>query len=141
MFDRYFVDARGRVGERVGSINMEVVERRAPTDDSVRLLREMEGQARAAVLASIPLESNTFKGEMLVTALDHKPALQVTILFEFNGRRCKAVAEIEKADFRVAHGPVNGVGKKIQDAIAETLVSNILGDVLTPEAAARLARL
>lgn len=127
MFDRYFVDARGRVGERVGSINMEVVERRAPTDESVRLLREMETAAEAKVLASIPLAGNAFKGEMLIRELQHRPGVMITVLFDFNGKRCKVNVDIDKNTARP------DVGQRIHAAIAEEIARQAFEDMLSPE--------
>ena len=42
----------------------EVHEHRASTDESVKLLAEMEEKAREKLLAAVPLNSNQFEGVM-----------------------------------------------------------------------------
>src|SRR5580692_10096358 len=66
---------------------VNVVEKRAPTDDSVRLLREMEQKAREAVIAAISLNSNGFKGTILIETRPWECADVATILYEFNGKK------------------------------------------------------
>lgn len=137
MLDAYFLETgRSDAPQRV---DVRVTEKRAPTDDSVRLLREMEAAAKAEVLAAIPLESNTFKGEMLVSEIGHRPGMAVTILFDFNGKRCKAQVDIFKSDFQSREDAQSGMGRKVRDAIAQALTDSILGEVLTDNIAGALA--
>lgn len=55
MFDNVYESYQ--VGPR--SVGVSVVENRAPTDESVRLLKEMEAKAREQVVESMRLTNNT----------------------------------------------------------------------------------
>lgn len=52
MFDKYYVDRSS------GPTSVTVTEKRAPTDESVRLLREMESAAKANVLKAVRVENS-----------------------------------------------------------------------------------
>lgn len=59
MFNKTYVDAGYR-----GPSKIEVIEKRAPTDESVRLLSEMEQAALDKVLFSKPIEAAQVKGSV-----------------------------------------------------------------------------
>jgi len=62
MFDKFMI-----MNEKSGpsSINVKVEEKRAPTDDSIRLLREMELEVRKRILESMAIDNNTIKGAVI----------------------------------------------------------------------------
>jgi len=63
MFDTHVHRAAPNYPQR---IHTEITEQRAPTDDSVRLLREMEDKARDSVLFAIRCDANPFKFRAMV---------------------------------------------------------------------------
>ena len=66
--------------------NVKVTENRAPTDDSVRLLREMEQKALDSVTDRIKIEDNVF-GEILVVRESF--GLGYLVMFTLNGEKYK----------------------------------------------------
>ena len=50
--------------------NVTINEKRAPTDESVRLFNEMRDEALKNIIAQIPLKNNVFEGHVMV-AIDH----------------------------------------------------------------------
>ena len=65
----------------------EITEKRAPTDESVRLLREMEAAARKNVIDAIPL-GNTDLDMKLMVEEDHSAMdVKFTLLMKINGQR------------------------------------------------------
>ena len=81
-------------------------EHRAPTDDSVKLLREMEEKARDQVVESYRFKAdNDFvNGHVIVTKrMDNKHfgcVLDVYIVFNLNGKEYKITEKFDEGDFR-----------------------------------------
>lgn len=73
-------------------------ERRAPTDESVRLLREMEEAARASVVASYVFRDNTFDGAVVFM---EGPAstIECRVHFTLNGQVFNGVERLDALDF------------------------------------------
>jgi len=67
----------------------EVHEHRAPTDDSIRILREMEVKARQQVADSFVFTDNRFNGSVTVMHNELTPDRTVYVRFTLNGREYK----------------------------------------------------
>ena len=71
----------------IADINFHVTEKRAPTDESVRLLREMEKEALNKIIKNIDLSNNQFSARVLVFEdllnLNNKGK----VLFSLNGKK------------------------------------------------------
>lgn len=104
-----------------------ITEKRAPTDESVRLLREMESQAKAQVLKSMVLPSNEFKG----VAHTMRECLTgddvVAVMFKLNGTEHRV--DVRLNDF--ADGTLEKRAQKIIAAVANKLACTILSDIVT----------
>lgn len=68
-------------------VSVDVIEKRAPTDESVRLLKEMEQKARDKVIASIELDSNLVKGRVYVMKDYMSGKNNFAVLMDINGKR------------------------------------------------------
>ena len=72
MFDRTFIAEGGHVR----AVNTKVNIHRAPTDESVRLLKEMETAARDKIIESVAVRDNGFEDVMHFASpprrLDHQ---------------------------------------------------------------------
>jgi hypothetical protein len=115
MFDRYFVSPRLNA-----DVSIRHTEERAPTDESVRLLRDMEEKARAEVIASIPVESNGFKATMQRCHdyyIDHE---LFRLVCELNGKR------IVVEDSKPRHEAMSDFVPRFQKLLADRLASEIL---------------
>ena len=99
-----------------------ITEKRAPTDESVRLLREMESSARKEVLKAIQLPSNEFSG---VVHLMHDALscnTNFAVLFKLNNKDHRVLVTIN--DFTD-----DSRDKQIEKIVSE--VSNYLaGNIL-----------
>ena len=64
-----------------------VTEKRAPTDDSVRLLREMEAKAKAEVIKAVAINDNLFNGVIhtVFDALSYRTT--VRLVYSMNGKK------------------------------------------------------
>jgi hypothetical protein len=69
----------------------EIKEVRAPTDDSVRLLREMEEKAREQVLKTVRLEDNVLKSVIHTYRNPLSCDVKFCVQLELNGRRLEKI--------------------------------------------------
>lgn len=128
MFDTYIAQ---RPRTEYVDRNINITEHRAPTDASVKLLREMEAKAEASRIALIPLPAgNAVTGVVEVMQRhDRFNYYQARVIFEINGRRC--TAEIgEYLDNRDGP-PMLQIMPKLRDELARVLAGEIIGDLLT----------
>lgn len=83
MFDRHV----HVLGPSSVDVQTHVTEQRAPTDESVRLLKEMEAAAREKALATVRLEGNGFNGVIHVHH-DHLSCdVVLWCLYEWRGEK------------------------------------------------------
>ena len=68
-------------------INFNVTEKRAPTDESVRLLREMEKEALNKIIHNIDLSNNQFSARPLVFEVSLNFNSEGKVLFSLNGKK------------------------------------------------------
>ena len=97
MFNTYHIGPRSmHVSQHSTS---EVTEKRAPTDESVRLLREMEAAARQNVLDTIPIGNTNLDLKLLIEGKCGGMEMSLTLLIKINGQshRCQLS---DLADFR-----------------------------------------
>lgn len=68
-------------------LNFNVTEKRAPTDESVRLLREMEKEALNKIVKNIDLSNNQFSARLLVFEDLLNLNSKGKVLFSLNGKK------------------------------------------------------
>lgn len=106
---------------RTEYVTRTVHERRAPTDESVRLLTEMERAARDKVEQSIRLDGNGFACVVQV-ALDNMSDQRIAVaVFELNGKRMRAEARVSARG-----GGQETLAAALRDAVAQQLAVEIL---------------
>ena len=71
----------------IADINFHVTEKRAPTDESVRLLREMEKEALNKIIHNIDLSNNQFSARVLVFEDLLNRSTKGKVLFSLNGKK------------------------------------------------------
>ncbi len=100
-----------------------VHEKRAPTDESVRLLKEMEDAARSKIEQSIRLTDNAFSGLVSVWTDQMNRQLVVVVSYSLNGHRHKCTTHIDIDDA----GAV-----KVAGAVISNLAQQIAAEILSP---------
>lgn len=80
-------------------VTKEVHEHRAPTDSSVRLLREMEGAAKDNVLAAFRTRDNTFDAVWHVFYSGISDEQKISCRFKLNGKEHQIEFAIDRFDF------------------------------------------
>jgi hypothetical protein len=119
MFDRTFIQQ--------GDTQVYHTEKRAPTDESVRLLREMENSARSEVYKTIQLPSNDFKGIVHVMQEHLSCSTKFAILFDLNGTQHKVFVSVD--NFR--ESTLEQKVAKIVTEVSDYLAGQILQKVFT----------
>ena len=97
-----------------------VTEKRAPTDDSVRLLREMEAKAKAEVIKAVAINDNLFNGVIhtMFDALSYRTT--VRLVYSMNGKKLTTDYHID--DSRSLDDSITG----LIDAVARDIAIEIL---------------
>lgn len=120
MFDRHYQFEDSRRPRRV-----EVHEHRAPTDQSVRLLAEMEQAARNKVLASIRLENCPIDAVVHMYRDPRNADREFLVQFQVGGNRL----EVRKV-FRMFDNEET-IAKGLMEAVSERIAAEILAPALT----------
>lgn len=99
---------------------INVTEKRAPTDDSVRLLREMEAKAKAEVIKAVAINDNLFNGVIhtMFDALSYRTT--VRLVYSMNGK--KLTTDYQINDSRSLDDSIAG----LIDAVARDIAIEIL---------------
>lgn len=113
MFD---VHHHPRVTERVTQ-EINITERRAPTEESVRMLREMEAAARAAIVASVRVE-NCAVDAVLHRQEDHlNDTTMFACIYNINGQkrtvRYDHIQKVGDDSTAAARGMVKAIGEDV----------------------------
>lgn len=114
--------------------SVTIEEKRAPTDESVRLLRDMESKAREQVIKSVTLPSNDLRGTIHVMRDALSCGDRFRVLFSLNGKKHEHSFFMD--DFQ-NEGPED-VAQKIVDELSRYLASAILQKIVTPTFAAEI---
>lgn len=123
----------GRTEHHYHTTNSTTVEKRAPTDESVRLLKEFERAARDNIEASIRLQGNAFKAHIM-KQMDYLAwDKSYVVLYELNGTRHRA--EIRIMDRQQG---MDEVKEELLTQLGQHIAANVLADAFsklsTPEA-------
>lgn len=117
MFDRTVINK--------GDTHTYVTEKRAPTDESIRLLREMENKAKEEVIKSISLPSNEFSGVVHLMRDHLSCQTNVVVLFKLNGKDHKV--PISLYDFK--DDSLEKRMEKVLNDVSDYLSASILQNV------------
>lgn len=103
-----------------------VTEKRAPTDESVRLLKEMESEAKQKIIDSIVVNSTEFECSIQKTLDAINDRTVYYIIYRMNGKKSKLEVAIPNwqnlSDIDVMI--------KIRDELAKDIAANMIDSVL-----------
>ncbi len=119
MFDTFIAPRRTEYVTR----RVDVTENRAPTDDSVKLLREMEQAADAKRIASMQMSGNLFNGVVEIYETPHDDMIHARSVFDINGHRMTATASEHSTIERAA------LLASLHEKVANKIASEILIDM------------
>ncbi len=100
----------------------QVTINRAPTDESVRLLREMEAKAEAQVIQAVRVDTTTFSC-VVHKALDPmQDRVRWRAVFKLNGHKMQAEVDTNPRD-----GDVDSF-RALRDEMAKVIAQQVLGE-------------
>lgn len=102
-------------------------EHRAPTDESVRLLSEMEVAAQQKVDRALRLEGNGFNGLVRFYRMAADQTITADCVFDLNGQRIKIEEAIDAYEQQEAKmDGRDALFDKLRDAVAKRLAHDII---------------
>lgn len=123
MFDVVQVDATSTTQQVTREVTKEVHEHRAPTDESVALLREMEDAAESKLLESWVLTNNDFEAVWHVMEDCGDANKRVIIRFKLNGKE-------HDIDFRLElHYNFEEMVEKVREKIVAFMAQQLMRDL------------
>ncbi|MBU3577552.1 hypothetical protein [Polynucleobacter sp. UK-Kesae-W10] len=116
MFDRTTIHQSGSI-----RADVTITEKRAPTDESVKLLREMEAKSKAEVIKAITLNDNRFDG-VIHTMVEHLTGDHLLrFVYSVNGKKLTTDFRIDMFDA----SPETWIPKFV-NAVAKDLAMSVL---------------
>lgn len=125
MFNNY---TRQPAPQRV-TANVHVTEQRAPTDESVRLLREMEDRAQASILSATRVQ------DLGIDCVIHKQRdmlndrTQYAIVYSLNGKKHRVNHDFQHGLSESAPESVRRLCDELRAALAAHMAAHLLAGV------------
>lgn len=125
MFDKHlYVTNKAEASRHYVSVE----EKRAPTDESVRLLREMEAEARDAVYYSAKIENSHISAAFKVVMDPCAMTDWLYITMQINGGTHKAKREIDRSRLGENEYLVDQMYKILCEEVAAALMGDLMKD-------------
>lgn len=120
MFNKYITNK----GPSSISASITIQEKKAPTDDSIRLLSEMENKAKNNLMNKVIVEDNDLKGKLFIFKDDINSGYSLHTLFTLNGKEYEGTKRINtyKITKREARSEIM---EAMRQCVFEALVSDI----------------
>lgn len=127
MFDKtYITPALQDTRTEYVTKEVNIHEHRAPTNESVKFLKEMEAAAFDRLLSAFSVGVNNFKCEVVVFLENISDKLLVITLFNLNGKDCRVETKIERYRMRCEHWTMSDVWNTVRDDVAKAIAVGIL---------------
>lgn len=108
--------------------NVNITEKRAPTDESVRLLKELEKAAVDRMIGSFELPSNTIRSRVAVRRDLMGWKNQFLILTEINGKKYEMRVETEVDSDRRA--TIDELYKGLSEQLAQVIMPDVFDEAI-----------
>lgn len=106
--------------DRTRYITKTVIEKRAPTDESVRLLKEFEQAANDKIIESIHVRDNSFDAVVTKENDFLSGDIVYRVVFSLNGKRIVGTHRTQTVNMRDAYKELHGI---IAERIAHEILS------------------
>jgi hypothetical protein len=119
MFDKTYLNIPSIIPN---NIHVEHTEKRAPTDDSVRLLKEMEEKAKEKIIQSIAIRDCQIDCQILKERDFMSQGTRYLIVYSMNDKKSKVNLLVDDQDMN------KSVAERLRDALAKDIATNMLID-------------
>jgi len=114
------------------SKTVNVTEKRAPTDESVRLLRDMEEAAKRNIIKRISVDTTYIKCECIVYGHEMDMSIEYYLKYNINNNEKISKINIPENELRKLNNPFNNVEferllyTKLAEFLAKEIAANII---------------
>lgn len=119
------------IEEVTREVTKTVHEHRAPTDESIRILREMEQQIEAKVIGRLSLNNHQFKPTLLVYEEHLEQKWGVWWVFEVNGEKFQGKFYVSKWDKASNSEAILSIFQEIRENLSKQIASVLLESSMT----------
>ena len=106
--------------------HIEITEKRAPTDESVELLREMEAKAEAEVIKAVSVANNDFSCAVH-QSLDHlSDQMRWRAIFKLNGKQMTAMVDTDPRKAQPYGTDAQDNFAALRDEMAKVIATEVL---------------
>ncbi len=112
---------------RTEYVDRDITVNRAPTDESVKLLREMEHKAESEVIKAVRVGDTSFECVMHYSLDPMQDQTTLRAIFKVNGKQMTATVQIDPREFEPGTG-LHKPFEALRDEIAKVLAGEILHD-------------
>jgi hypothetical protein len=108
---------------RTEHVTRTIIEKRAPTDESVRLLAEMEQAAEAKLISSVNVSNTAF--ECVVHSIKDylSDGTMLRAVFRLNGEQCTAEYRHNNSDI---NSGIEEAATGLRDAVAKVIANKMI---------------
>lgn len=112
--------------------NTTIHEHRAPTDESIKLFKEMQDKAFVSVISNIEVETNIFTGKIVCFNRNYYNGYDYQLIFIFNlgGERFEIKENIDEFKYRVLNKEnlIEKLFEKVSSVIAEKIFNQAISE-------------
>ena len=120
MFDKTTVHVSRPAAHQTVQSNVKITEKRAPTDESVALLSEMESKAKDRILNVWQLDNNDLSAIWAVESLEFCHQVGVAVKFKLNRNE-----KIIRMKFDIGEDVQSKVRDRLIEELADELLKNL----------------
>jgi hypothetical protein len=124
MFDRVTIIPRS-ANMDVPPPETRIIEQRAPTDDSVRILNEMQQKALNNMLASVQVTSNILKLKIFGFNDRQIGCYKIQYIIDLNGERIVETRDVSMFDIKMSKDPVQYIVDEVYKHISEIIIAHL----------------
>jgi hypothetical protein len=117
MFDSYCV---GRVQREYVPYDKTIIEKRAPTDDSIKIYNEMREKAFKSIIDTLVTKDNVFNFKAMLSHEECSYSMVLRYEYTLNGEVFKGEAETEET------GDIHGIIYKLYGKLAGNISREIM---------------
>jgi hypothetical protein len=122
---RHYYDPPASLADITRNVKVEVSEHRAPTDESVRLLREMEKAAEDKVFARFTVGGNMLKGKAQLWEEMASNTVKIRIAFTLNDEKHDWTVETDRFDWHDRKKVAEIVHAELAKRLARLLMESV----------------
>ena len=124
MFNKTYLNIQSVIPNNVSVV--ELTEKRAPTDASVLLLKEMEEKAQEKIIDSISIRDCQIECQILKVKDIMSNRMHYMIVYSMNGKKSKVNVKLD--DYEIINLGKIGIAETLRSALAVDIATKMICD-------------